>query len=241
MAAYFANPTGGLIPSVVANPTNFSPTPATFGQGASASFSVGPVLAASVASQSGYSLIGGDNYQMGQIQPFITPTNYNLLGDSISQQVQQVGAASAFNFISQNTPLTPAFSNPLVTTAGLATQAALATIGIPQQIVNLLPTSEYSNRNYNLNDVTFTLLPANTGPQSVQPPQTSPTVPLNVAFNSKNQLYPSSALSALKQDVCLNFAATGKTMNSAAAFGKTAPTLYSPSANAQVASLKFNQ
>jgi len=178
---------------------------------------------------------------MGQIQPFITPTNYNLLGDSISQQVQQVGAASAFNFISQNTPLTPAFSNPLVTTAGLATQAALATIGIPQQIVNLLPTSEYSNRNYNLNDVTFTLLPANTGPQSVQPPQTSPTVPLNVAFNSKNQLYPSSALSALKQDVCLNFAATGKTMNSAAAFGKTAPTLYSPSANAQVASLKFNQ
>lgn len=230
MAGLFANPSGGLVPLIVANPLNTGLGAGTFGGGQTAGFSVRQVLAASVASQ-GYSLISGDNYQLGQVQPFITQNQYQSLGETVSQQVQQVGAATAAGFISQNTPLTPAFSSPIVTTAGLATQAALSSIGIPDQIVSLLPTAEYSNRNYNLNEVTFTLLPSNTGPQSAPLPQTKPTIPLDVMYSSKNNFGSKLSIDALKQTLAFAGPATGSSTKSFG-YGSKAPAFYKAPADA---------
>ena len=113
-----------------------------------------------------------------------------------------------------------------VTTAGLGSQSARTSKSIPDAIASTLPAADYGGRAHTLNDIVFTLVPANAGAQTAPVPQTAPSIPLNTAFSSESFI-PAPALSALKSQAALAGPASGVTFNTAA-FGKNTPQLVGP-------------
>jgi hypothetical protein len=213
--SFYNSTSGGLVNSVVAGISNNASTAIqNIGSGQSASFAINSVLGGIVQDSTGYGLNEGQNYLLSQLGSTLGNSAQGALVNAITTQIATAGLNQAAKFISQVIP------NPFlggggtnVTTAGLGAQAARATISIPDSIASKLEDADYGGSTYTLDDITFTLVPANTGAQTAQPPQTAPLVDINTAF-SPNANFAPKALDALKGQTAYTFPAAGAVTNS---------------------------
>jgi hypothetical protein len=224
MARRFDSISGGLVDTIVASVgSSVSETVQSAVSGKQASFSINSVLGGAVQASSGYALNAGQNYILNQLGSSLGNTQFGELSTSIVTQVAAAGLSQATSFISQALP------NPFigggssnVTTAGLATIASKSSISIPDSVVSTLEDADYGGITYTVQDITFTLTPAEAGAQAQQPPQTGPKIPLDVAFNPNVDLS-NSAIKAFKGNVALSGPATGFDFNRTADLVKVAP------------------
>jgi hypothetical protein len=226
----FDSVSGGLVDSVVAglgNDSSFQLANVLSGQ--SASFSVNSILAGAVTSASGYGLNQGENYLLNQISSLVPPSLNNGLTNAVVTQVASVGIQAASGFIQQGVQnLLGLNQAPNVTTAGLAQQSSRSTISIPDSVVQSLP--EMAGSSYTLEDIVFTLVPANAGAQTAPQVQSKPTVDLGTAFNPDVNLS-TPGIDKLKSSFATTFPATGSSVNTAAAFSPGKNLGVSPLAN----------
>jgi hypothetical protein len=209
----FNSLSGGLVDTVVAGVgNNVSTAIQNIGSG-QASFSINSVLGGVVQDASGYALNAGQNYVLNQLGASLGNSEYSALANAVVTQVATAGINQAINFVSQAIP------NPFlggggtnVTTAGLANQGSRGSISIPDDVVSRLEDADYGGIAYTVQDIVFTLTPAQPGAQAQQPPQTAPTVPLDVAFNPSTNLN-NNAVDALKSQVAFNLPAKGRTFD----------------------------
>lgn len=213
----FNSATGGLVNSVVANVATSvggaavtsignigNPNPAT---GGFASFSVNTLLANTVKDTTGIALNAGENYLMSQLGRVLPRGENNALLNSVATQVASAGVKQLTGFVSQS--IGGLFSGaPNVTTAGIAGQAARSSKSIPDSVASQLPQADYGGSTYTLDDIVFTLVPANAGAQTAPQVQSPASVPSNIGFN------PAAAASlpavdALKGATALSGAGTG--------------------------------
>jgi hypothetical protein len=187
MARRFDSISGGLVDTIVASVgSSVSETVQSAVSGKQASFSINSVLGGAVQASSGYALNAGQNYILNQLGSSLGNTQFGELSTSIVTQVAAAGLSQATSFISQALP------NPFigggssnVTTAGLATIASKSSISIPDSVVSTLEDADYGGIAYTVQDITFTLTPAEAGAQAQQPPQTSPTIGWDSAFSAE--------------------------------------------------------
>lgn len=214
MARRFDSLGGGLVDTVVAGVgNNVAGAIQNIGTGQNASFGVSSVLAGVVEDTSGYALNAGQNYALSQLGSVLPPGESNALANAVITQVATAGLNQATNFISNIIPNPFLSGAPNVTTAGLGAQSARATISIPDSVASKLEDADYGGIAYTVQDITFTLTPANTGAQTQPPAQASPTVPLDVAFNPATNLN-SNAATAFKGAAALNYPAKGFSFDS---------------------------
>lgn len=199
---------GGLVDSVVAGVGNQAAEAIqTIGTGRQASFSINSALGGIVESTSGYALNQGQNYLVSQLGSSLGSSTSNALTNAVITQVASAGINQALNFVSQAIP-NPFRGGSNVTTAGLSQQAARGTVSIPDSVVSQLEDADYGGSTYTLNDIVFTLVPANAGAQTQQPPQTPPIVPLNTGFNA-NAANSVPVVDAFKSSVALSGPSAG--------------------------------
>ena len=211
MAQSFNSLSGGLVDSLVAGFGNTASTGIqNIGSGLNASFSINSVLGGVVENVSGYALNAGQNYLLSQIGSSLGSSATSALTNAVTTQIAAAGINQAINFVSQAIP-NPFLGGSNVTTAGLAQQASRGTISIPDDISSQLEEADYGGSAFTLSDIVFTLVPANAGAQTQQPPQTVPLVDTNTAFNPNANLSP-KALSLLKSQTSYSFPAQGKTV-----------------------------
>jgi hypothetical protein len=173
-------------------------------------------LAGAVQNTSSYGLNLGENYLLSQVSSLVPPSLGNGLANAVATQVASVGIQAASSFVQQGIQNLLGFNQaPNITTVGLAQQASRSTISIPDSIVKSLP--QMAGDAYTLEDIVFTLVPANAGPQTAPQAQSKPTIPLDVAFNPKVNLS-TLGISALKGKFSTTYPATGATVNTATAF-----------------------
>ena len=185
MARRFDSLSGGLVDTVVAGVGNNVPTAIqNIGSGQQASFGINSVLGGVVQDASGYALNAGQNYALNSLGSVLPPGESNALANSVITQVAAAGLNQAINFVSQSIP------NPFlgggganVTTAGLATQGSRGTISIPDSVASKLEDADYGGIAYTVQDIVFTLTPAEEGAQAAPSAQSAPTVPLDVGFD----------------------------------------------------------
>lgn len=180
----FDSRNGGLVDSVVASVGNqVAGSIQNIGSGRNASFSINSVLGGAVQNASGYALNQGQNYLLSQLGSGISNSQSSALANAVTTQIASAGINAAIGFVSQAIP-NPFLGGSNVTTAGLGAQAARGSISIPDSIVSQMEAADYGGSTYTLNDIVFTLVPANAGAQTQQQPQTSPSLPLNVGFDA---------------------------------------------------------
>jgi hypothetical protein len=211
----FDSITGGLVDTVVSGVG--ARTAAAIGQvgrGPNASFSVNPILGGIVEDTAGYALNTGQNYVLSQMSERLTSPTKNALVDSVITQVATAGVNRALEFATQSIPFLGG-QGLGATTTGLAAQAARSTISIPDSVSSKLEEADYGGISYTLQDITFTLTPANAGAQTQPPPQTPPTIPVDTAFNPGVNLN-NPSVQALKGKSALAYPATGFNFDSQA-------------------------
>jgi hypothetical protein len=206
----FDSISGGLIDTVIAGVgNNVSTAISNIGRGDQASFSLNSVTGGLVENATGYALNQGQNYLISQLTDSLTPSENNSVLNSVAAQVTAAGVNAAFDFVSQT------FINPFVsgsgnnvTTAGLVAQGARSSISIPDSVVSRLEDADYGGIAYTVQDIVFTLTPAQPGAQAQQPPQTSPTMGWDQGF-SADSAGTIPAVDALKGVTALNGPAKG--------------------------------
>jgi hypothetical protein len=180
----FDSVTGGLVDTVVSGVGARTATAIDqIGRGPNASFSVNPILGGIVEDTAGYALNTGQNYILSQMSERLTSPTKNALVDSVITQVATAGVNRALEFATQSIPFLGG-QGLGATTAGLGAQAARSTVSIPDSVASKLEEADYGGITYTLQDITFTLTPANAGAQTQPPPQTPPTIPLDVGFDA---------------------------------------------------------
>jgi hypothetical protein len=181
----FDSRNGGLVDSIVSGIGNQATSAIQgIGSGQNASFSINSILGNTIQSTSGYALNQGQNYLLSQISSGLGNSQNNAIVNAIATQVATAGVNQAIGFISQAIP-NPFLGPSSVTTAGLGAQAARSTISIPDSVASQLEQADYGGSTYTLEDIVFTLVPANAGAQTQQPPQTAPTTSWDVGFDPK--------------------------------------------------------
>ena len=211
----FDSVTGGLIDTVVSGVSSRMTTAIDqIGRGPNASFSVNPILGGIVEDTAGYALNTGQNYILSQMSERLTSPTKNALVDSVITQVATAGVNRAIEFATESIPF---LGNQGLgaTTTGLSAQAARSTVSIPDSVASKLEEADYGGIAYTLQDITFTLTPANTGAQTQPPPQTPPTIPVDTAFNPGVNLN-NPSVQALKGNAALAYPATGFNFDSRA-------------------------
>jgi hypothetical protein len=187
----FNSVTGGLVNSVVSNiggATSASiknignPNPAT---GGFASFSVNSLLAKTIKDTSGVALNLGENYLTSQITSVLPSNQSNALLNSVATQVAQAGVKKLTGFVSQSFGGLFGGLGSNVTTAGLAGQASRSSKSISDSVVSQLPAAEYGGSAYTLDDIVFTLVPANAGAQTAPQGQSPVSFPGNIGFDAE--------------------------------------------------------
>lgn len=183
---------GGLVDTIVAGAANTTTTGLTNQLTSNIQFSVGSVLGGAVQDASGYSLAAGNSWALSQISAALPPGENNALTNAIVTQVAQVGLTAVQSFAEQTVQnlltgqpifqgLGGIFGSNSNNPSG---QGAGGFIGIHAKD---LPDAEYfpqgGDKNlYTTQEVVFTIIPANTGPQSQAQAQTAWKIPLNTAF-----------------------------------------------------------
>lgn len=206
----FTNFGGGLINTVVAGAGNDISTGITNQLTSNISFSVGDVLAGAVQDASSYALNDGSNYLTSQISSLVPTSIGNGLANAVATQVATVGINALRGFAEQGiTSLLTGGSTPL---SGLQSGATAnkGTISVPMSVVEQLPNAEYGGSVYNLSpDVIFTIVPANAGPQTQQPPQTFPYTEADIFFDPKYTGANLPGIQALKSTAALSGPGSG--------------------------------
>lgn len=188
----FSNFGGGLVNTIVAGAGNNISTSLANQLNSNIQFSVGSVLAGAVQETSGYALDAGQNYLLSQIGGSLSSNVNNDLANAVVTQVASVGLNAARSFASQTISNVlsgaPAFSGiggaleGII--GGLAGGGAGGFIGLHAQD---LPEANYGTNRFTTQDIVFSIVPSNAGPQTQAQPQSSPTLPLNYAFDPSFQ------------------------------------------------------
>jgi hypothetical protein len=185
----FNSVTGGLVNSVIANVGNSlstsvqnlgNPNPSSAGW---ASVSVNSLLGSTIETSSGFALNAGENYLLTQLGSALPPNENNALANAVITQVASAGISQVSSFVSESVGGLLGGLGSTVTTAGAGAQASRSSKSIPDSVASQLPQADYGGQTYTLEDIVFTLVPANAGAQTAPQPQTSPSVPTDVGFD----------------------------------------------------------
>ena len=215
MANSFDSLNGGLVDTVVAGiGNNVSGAIQNIGSGQQASFGINSVLGGVIQDSSGYLLNSGQNYALNQLGSLLPPGESNALANAVVTQIAAAGINQATSFINNIIPNPFLGGAPNVTTAGIGASGARGSISIPDSVVSKLEDADYGDVTYTVEDITFTLTPAEAGAQSAPPAQSSPIIPLDTAFNPNVNLN-SKALDSLKTQEAFKLPATGATFSAA--------------------------
>lgn len=185
----FNSLTGGLVNSVIANVGNSlstsvqnlgNPNPSSAGW---ASVSINSLLSSTIQTSTGYALNAGENYLLSQLGSLMPRDENGALINAVITQVGAAGINQVAGFVSQATGNLFGGFGANVTTAGLGAQSSRGTRSVPNSVVSSLPQADYGGQTYTLNDIVFTLVPANAGAQTAPQVQSLPTVFGNVGFD----------------------------------------------------------
>lgn len=187
--------TGGLVNTVVSNVATSvgsaavtsignigNPNPAS---GGFASFSVNTLLADTIKTTSGIALNAGENYLTSQLQRALPRGENAAILNSVVTQVASAGIKQISNFASQSIGGLFGGLGDNVTTAGLGAQASRSSKSIPDSVASKLPQADYGGQTYTLENIVFTLVPANAGAQTAPQGQTSATLPTDVGYSAE--------------------------------------------------------
>lgn len=210
--------TGGLVNTVVSNVATSvgsaavtsignigNPNPAS---GGFASFSVNTLLADTIKTTSGIALNAGENYLTSQLQRALPRGENSAILNSVVTQVASAGIKQISNFASQSIGGLFGGLGNNVTTAGLGAQASRSSKSIPDSVASKLPQADYGGQTYTLENVVFTLVPANAGAQTAPQGQTPAKLPTDIGYSpAKAASLPS--VDTLKKAMALTGPATG--------------------------------
>jgi hypothetical protein len=188
----FSNFGGGLVNTIVAGAGNNISSGLANQLTSNIQFSVSRVLANSVQDSSGYVLDQGQNYLLSQIGSALPSGTNNQLANAVVTQVASVGlnAAKSFasktisNVLSGKSPfsgLGSAAGAALGLGAGGGSAAGGGFIGLNAQG---LPDADYGENRFTTQDIVFSIVPANAGPQTQSQPQSSPTIDWTQGFSA---------------------------------------------------------
>lgn len=156
---------------------------AALNQGLTANFAIDTVLGSAIQNSTGYVLNEGENYLLSQLGSVIPPSEYSQLTNAVVTQIAAAGIDTATNFISGQVSSWLGFSQaPNVTTQGLAGMGATSSKGIAPDVVGTLPQAQGGS--YDLTDIVFSLVPANTGAQTAVQSQTNPSMDWTQGFSA---------------------------------------------------------
>lgn len=197
----FTNFSGGLVNTIVAGLGDNISAGLTNQLTSNIQFSVGNVLAGAVESASGYFLDDGSNYLLNQVNGLVPPSVGNGLANAVVTQIASVGINAVRGFASQTVENLldgrGLFNNGLT---GSVLSGGTGFLGLH---ADGLPNADYGGSSYNIsgaNDVVFSVVPANPGPQSQPQGQTAPKWSLgevaNASFSPDN-----GALNSFKADL----------------------------------------
>lgn len=187
----FSNFGGGLVNTIVAGAGNNIATGLTNQFTSNIQFSVGDVLAGAVTDASGYALNEGQNYLLNQVSNLVPPSVGNGLANAVVTQVASVGINAAKSFASQ-TVTNLLSGRPIFEGAGDAFGLGSAGggeagggaggfIGLHAQG---LPDADYGTNRFTTEEIVFSVVPTNAGPQTQAQPQSSPKLPLDQVWKT---------------------------------------------------------
>jgi len=152
-------------------------------QGLLSSFALSSVLGNAVQNSTGYGLNEGENYLLSQLQSSLPPGEYNQITNAVVTQIATAGVDTASSFIRDQVSSWLGFSQaPDVTTQGLGAMGAVGSKGIAPDVVGTLPQAQGGS--YDLTDIVFSLVPANTGAQTAVQSQTDPSMDWSQGFSA---------------------------------------------------------
>lgn len=191
----FSTFSGGLVNTVLAETGN---------QFGGSSFAVNDLIAGQVQAASGYTLNEGLNYGLSSISTAIPASTGNELTNAVATQVASVGLNQFQSFV---TSLFTPGSASLPFVGGGSGIGNKGTISVPMDEVQKLPDAQY-NSAFALDDIIFSVVPANAGPQTQEQPQTNPSMPWDVGYDEE-AAKSLPAMDALKGQTALNGPAKG--------------------------------
>lgn len=186
----FTNFGGGLVNTVVAGAANNVTTGLANQLTSNIQFSVSDVLGSAVQDASGYALDSGQNYLLTQLGNSLPTGTNNQLANAVVTQVASVGLNAAKSFASQ--AVTNLLSgNDLFTGLGaglgLGAPGGGASGGGAGGFIGLhaqgLPDADYGGQRFTTQDIVFSIVPANSGPQTQAQPQSAAITGLDTAFS----------------------------------------------------------
>jgi hypothetical protein len=217
----FSNFSGGLINSIVAGAGNNISTGLANQFSSNIQFSVGEVLAGAVTDTTGFALNQGQNYLLNQVSSLVSPSIGNGLANAVVTQVASVGITAATSFV--NSTVSNLLSGqPIFSGVGSAFGSGAAGSGASGGgaggFIGLhaqgLPNAEYGENRFTTNDIVFSVVPTNAGPQTQGQPGASPTVPLSAAFSPDFSFSP-AVLGNFKKELAFAGPATGSSFSAA--------------------------
>jgi hypothetical protein len=187
----FSNFGGGLVNTIVAGAGNNISSGLANQLTSNIQFSVSKVLANSVQDVSGYALDAGQNYLLSQLGNALPSGTNNQLANAVVTQVASVGLNAAKSFASKTisnvlsgqslfSGLGPAANTAL----GLGGGGAGGAGGFIGLNADGLPDADYGDNRFTTQDIVFSIVPANAGPQTQSQPQSSPTIDWTQGFNA---------------------------------------------------------
>jgi hypothetical protein len=204
----FNNFGGGLVNTIVAGAGNDISAGLTNQLTSNISFSVGDVLASTVQLSSGYALDEGANYLTSQVSSLVPTSVGNGIANAVATQVATVGISSLRGFAERT--VTNIFSGqPIFSGLNTGATANKGTVSVPMSVVEQLPDADYGGSAYSITpDVVFSIVPANSGPQTEPQPETFPYTEADIGFDPKFA-GATPGINALKGTTALEGASTG--------------------------------
>lgn len=231
----FTNSSGGLINSIVAGAGNNISASLANQFSSNIQFSVSDTLAGAVTSATGFALNQGQNYLLSQVSSLVPTSTGNNLSNAVVSQVASVGITQATSFVNSavsnllsGAPIFSGIGNPFGSSAAGSGESGGGAGGFIGLHAKDLPEAEYGGNRFTTQDIVFSVVPANAGPQTQAPPGTEPTVSLTSAINPDFSKSP-TILGDFKKALALDGPASGfevKPGNFSKGFSKvTSPTL----------------
>lgn len=182
----FSNFGGGLVNTIVAGAGNNIATGLANQFSSNIQFSVNNVLSGAVRDASGYALDAGQNYLLNQVNGLVPPSVGNGLANAVVTQVASVGINAAKSFASQSVSNLLS-GRPIFEGAGsafgLGSSGAGTSGGGAGGFIGLhaqgLPDADYGTNRFTTEEIVFSVVPSNAGPQTQTQPQTNPTLALD--------------------------------------------------------------
>lgn len=183
----FSNFGGGLVNTVLAGAGNNVSTGLSNLLSSNVQFSVSNVLGNAVLDASGYALNQGNNYLLSQLGSSLPSSTGNELTNAVVTQVASVGLNAVQGFASQTIANLvsgqPLFDGIGGVFGGLV-GGGLTGGGFIGLHAEGLPEADYGGVRFTTQDILFSIVPANAGPQTQAQPQSSPTMDWTTGFSA---------------------------------------------------------